>query len=207
MAGSKLVADQLGNPRGIFSGLAAFIWNRRNAALNDTVLDLLLLQPTDRVLDIGFGGGYLLKRMSEIITDGLLAGVDVSSAIVAHAKKRYQKEIKSSKLDLKCAAVEALPYPVEHFTKVSSVNSIFYWQDVEKGLREIMRVLMKGGKVVLCFTSKVSLEKKGFAKHIQLFEAQAVDEMMKAIGFQGTRISTFSDKHRKYICITANRVP
>ncbi len=206
MAILKYIANQLGNPNGIFSGLAAIAWNRRNAALNDTVLNLLLLQPADRVLDIGFGGGYLLKRMSEVIPGGLLVGIDVSNAMVASANKRYQKEVQSGKLNLQCAPVEALPFPDEHFTKVCSVNSIFYWQDVEQGLREIKRVLMRGGKVVLCFTCKESIEKKGFARHIQTFDAKAVDEMMKAIGFHDNKISTFSDKHRKYICISATRL-
>lgn len=205
MAVSKLLANQLGNPNRFFSRIAAFVWNRRNAALNDTVLDLLLLQPTDRVLDIGFGGGYLLKRMAEGIMDGLLAGVDISSAIVAHAKKRFVKEIRSDRLVLECASVEALPFPDEHFTKVCSVNSIFYWQDVEQGLHEIKRVLILGGKVVLCFTNKASLEKKDFARHLQIFEVTEVDTLMKAVGFQDTRISTFSDQHREYICITAKR--
>jgi ubiquinone/menaquinone biosynthesis C-methylase UbiE len=205
MAASKLLANQLGNPNWIFSGIAAFVWNRRNSALNDTVLDLLFLQPTDRVLDIGFGGGYLLKRMSEGITDGLLAGVDISSAIVARAKKRFVKEIRSGKLILKCAPVEALPFPDDHFTKISSVNSIFYWQNVGHGLHEIKRVLIQGGKVVLCFTNKASLENRDFARYLQIFEVTEVDTLMKANGFQDTRISTFSDKHRQYICITANR--
>ena len=65
MAISKHLENQLGNPTGIFSTLAAWMWNRRNAALNDTVLELLALEPTDRVLDIDFGGGYLLDRMAK----------------------------------------------------------------------------------------------------------------------------------------------
>jgi 2-polyprenyl-3-methyl-5-hydroxy-6-metoxy-1,4-benzoquinol methylase len=66
---SKLVARQLSNPTGILAGIATFVWNRRNAALNDMVLNLLSLQPIDRVLDVGFGGGYLLERMSTIVTE------------------------------------------------------------------------------------------------------------------------------------------
>ncbi len=130
------------------------------------------MQPADRVLDVGFGGGYLLDRMSTVVDDGWLAGVDISPAIVAAAQKRYRERVKAGKLGLACAAADALPFPDEHFTKVCSVNSIFYWQDVDHGLREIARVLVNGGHLVLCFTSKASLEQKGFARHLDLVEPE-----------------------------------
>jgi arsenite methyltransferase len=199
---SKLAAHQLGNPNRIFGKFAGFIWNRRNAALNDTVLGLLALQPTDRVLDIGFGGGYLLNRMSSTVTDGLLAGVDVSPAMVAYAEKRYHKAVSARTLDLKCAAAESLPYPGSHFTKVCSVNSIFYWQNVKQGILEIKRVLALGGMVVLCFTCKASLEKKGFANNIQLYDPAEIEYMLANVGFQDIKTAAFSDKYRRYTCIT-----
>jgi len=72
---SRIIASQLGKPSGIFANFAGLIWNRRNATLNNTVFDLLALRPTDRVLEIGFGGGYLLNRMMTVVNDGLAAGV------------------------------------------------------------------------------------------------------------------------------------
>ncbi|MCB0043188.1 MAG: methyltransferase domain-containing protein [Anaerolineae bacterium] len=200
---SQFLAGQLGNPSRLFGGLAGSVWNRRNAALNDTVLELLALQPADRVLDVGFGGGYLLDRMSRVVDDGWLAGVDISPAIVAAAQKRYRAKVNAGMLGLACAAADALPFPDEHFTKVCSVNSIFYWHDVEQGLREIARVLVKGGHLVLCFTSMASLEQKGFARHIDLVEPTTLDEIMRAIGLRDIRTSTFADRHRTYICMIA----
>lgn len=206
MAISKLVAKQLGNPTGIFSKLAAWIWNRRNAALNDTVLALLSFEPTDRVLDIGFGGGYLLDRMAERVTTGCLAGVDISPAMVAEAQKRYKIMIRSGILELKCASAEALPYPDLHFSKVCSVNSIFYWQDVEKGLHEMQRVLERNGKAVVCFTEKGSLEPKGFARQIKLFESGDINQLLRQSGFRETQVYSSQDPYRQYTCITARRI-
>lgn len=118
---SKLFASQLGNPSAIFSHFAGFVWNRRNAALNDTVLELLALQPTDRVLAIGFGGGYLLRRMTSVVTNGLLAGVDHSPAMLSNAEKRFQPAIRAGQLELRLGMAEALPYPNQYFT--SSVTN------------------------------------------------------------------------------------
>ena len=181
------------------------IWNRRNAALNETVLGLLALKPTDRVLDVGFGGGYLLGRMSAVVTEGLLAGVDISAAMVKAAGKRYPALVCSGVLDLQCAAVESLPYPADHFTKVSSVNTIFYWQDLQGGLREVQRVLVPGGILVTCFTHKESIEGKSFARDINLYETSQVEAFLAEAGFQDIKISNLSDKFRQYLCITATK--
>ena len=205
MAISRLVANQLGNPTGIFSKLATLVWNRRNAALNDTAFELLALQPTDRVLEIGFGGGYLLKRMAARVTDGWLAGVDISPAMVANGEKRYETAIRSGRLELKSGAAESIPYPDQNFTKACSINSIFYWRDIKQGLREIWRVLEQDGKIVLCFTDKRSLEKKGFAKEIKLFDGNDIELLLKEIGFQDTEILSFADQYRQYTCVTAKK--
>lgn len=201
----KLIANQLSHPTGVFSYFASLVWNRRNVSLNETAFKLLSLKPSDRVLEIGFGGGYLLNRMAGVVTDGLLSGVDKSPAMVANLERRSRKESEAGKFDLKCASAEKLPFPPEYFTKVCSVNSIFYWQDMQAGLREIYRVLMKDGLMLLCFTSKTSLEKKGFARGIHLIESETLDQMMKGIGFRDILTSSHSDKYRQYLCMTAQK--
>lgn len=202
---AKFVAKQLGNPSGLFSAYTAHTWNRRNAALNDTTFDFLALQPYDRVLEVGFGGGYLIKRLLSVVTEGFVAGVDHSEALVGYAQKRYQKTIHADRLDLKCAAAEALPYPDYHFTKACSVNSIFYWQDIHQGLREIKRVLIVQGKLVLCFTHKGSLENKRFAQSLHLFDDEAMEQALIHSGFQNITAAAFTDPHRQYICMTAEK--
>ncbi len=204
---AKFIARQLSSPTGLWAGLVGRLWNRRNAALNDTVLGLLALKSTDRVLDVGFGGGYLLRRMAQIVTEGRLAGVDVSPAIVESAVKRYSTAVRSGRLDLRCAPVEALPFLDGQFTKACSVNSIFYWQDARLGLREIHRVLVPGGLLALCFTCKASMETRGFAKNIHLYEEDEVKQLMAAAGFEAIQSASFADQHRQYLCLSGLSQP
>ena len=202
MALSTFLARQLGNPTGIYGRFAAALWNRRNVALNDTVFDALALQPTDRVLEIGFGGGYLLGRMLPALTDGLLAGVDVSPAMGAYVARKHMEAVDAGKLALACASAESLPFATATFTKACSVNSVFYWRDVELGLAEIGRVLARGGTFVVCLTCKASLEKRPFAAAIRLFEPAEMEGLMAVHGFQDIGATYHSDRHRQYACIT-----
>lgn len=201
---ARFMAQQLSHPSGLIGPLAAHAWNRRNAGLNDAIFDRLALSPADRVLEVGFGGGYLLGRMSTVVTAGLLAGVDVSPAMVAFCARRYRPIIRQGRLALKCAPVESLPYPPEVFTKVCTVNSIFYWQSVQRALAEFHRVLTGNGFAVICFTCKESLRKRSFARHVALYEADEIEQMAISCGFQVTT-EHLSDRHRDFLCIIARK--
>lgn len=174
--------------------------------MNDVAFNSLALRPGDRVLEVGFGGGQLLGRMGGVITDGFLAGVDVSPAMVAFCEKRYRSLIQEGKLELRCAGTESLPYPSSYFTKACSVNSIFYWQNAPQAISELWRVLAEGGMLVLCFTCKGSLEKRGFANSgITLYKAEKVQQMMETSDFHSMRMVRASDKHREFVCATGRK--
>ena len=101
---SKFLAKQLGHPSGLLGKLvAAPVLNKRNSVLNDTAFERLALHPHDRVLEVGFGGGYLIGRMAAVVTEGFFAGVDVSPDMVAYCQERYRSLVEARKLELKCA--------------------------------------------------------------------------------------------------------
>ncbi|NLE77952.1 MAG: class I SAM-dependent methyltransferase [Chloroflexi bacterium] len=205
MALARMVAQQLGRPAGLVGSLAAHIWNRRNAALNDVPLRSLSLNPDDRVLEIGFGGGYLLGQIASVVRQGLLAGVDISPKMVGFCERRYRSLVQEGRLELKCASAEALPYPPAGFTKLCTVNSIFYWQSVPAAFAECSRVLAAGGTAVICFTLRTSLEHRSFAQHIGLHEPQEVQQALATAGFGDVQAVRASDRHRDFMCLTARK--
>lgn len=79
---TKLSANQLRKPSHLMGNLViAPIRNRGNAVLNDYVYERLNLRSEDRMLEIGFGGGYLLGKMVYAVTEGCIVGVDRSQTI------------------------------------------------------------------------------------------------------------------------------
>jgi ubiquinone/menaquinone biosynthesis C-methylase UbiE len=182
------------------------LWNTRNVALNDAAFECLALKPGDRVLEVGFGGGYLLGCMAAVLSEGLLAGVDASPAMVAFCEKRHRRLIEQGRLELRCASAESLPYPPNYFTRACSVNSIFYWQNAARAIAELWRVLAEGGTLVLCFTCKQSLGDRAFAAHgLVLYEGDEVQRMMEAAGFQQIRLLRAADQHREFTCVVGRK--
>lgn len=106
-------------------------------------------------------------------------------------------------MDLCCARVEALPYPAGHFTKVSSVNFLFYWEDIRQGLAEIYRVLQTEGQVVLTYTCKKDLAKKGFAQYgVKTYEEEEIHALLVEVGFGELAAFRSADRRREFICTT-----
>lgn len=170
--------------------------------MNDVTFDSMALHASDRVLEVGFGGGYLLGRMVNEVTQGFVAGVDASETMVAVCERRFRSSIMVGRLELRCAPAESLPYPSARFSKVCTVNSLFYWGDVRAGMAEIHRVLEEGGGLVVCVTRKQGIENKRFARHgLGLYEDEQVCRMLEQAGFEKIAVSAGSDRHREFMCI------
>jgi len=207
MALGKFLANQLREPSGIIGGLILpRLFNSRNAALNDLTLECLGLEPCDCVLDVGCGGGYLLRCMADVVTDGLVAGVDLSPKMVSFCDRHYRPLIQAGGLEVRRATAEDLPYPSAFFTKACSVNTIFYVSEPGLAISELWRVLAAGGVLVICFTSKKSLQKRRFARHsLSLFEDDEVRGLMQSSGFREVCMVPGTDKHRQFTCAVGRK--
>jgi SAM-dependent methyltransferase len=105
------------------------------------VLDLMGLTPTDSVLDVGCGAGWLLHLLAERVTEGRVVGMDVSDEMVRHARRNCAD---LAQVMAVTGSVDEIPWESHFFTKAISVESAYYWPEPATGLREIFRVLRPG---------------------------------------------------------------
>ena len=76
------IVRQFGQPAGLLGWAAGQIMAVKNRGRSLWVISLLDIQRDDRVLEIGFGPGVDLRRVSEIAADGFVTGVDHSKEMV-----------------------------------------------------------------------------------------------------------------------------
>jgi SAM-dependent methyltransferase len=157
----SLVARQLGHPRGWLGRLVVLrVLNRGNRELIEGTLGLLELTPDSRLLDVGFGGGLSLELAAE---RGVrrLAGVDPSEAAVAHLSARPPAWLGAAELTIKRGVVQALPWEDAAFDAVMSINTLYFWPELEPAFCELRRVLRPGGQLALGFSSTAKLKSFG----------------------------------------------
>ena len=108
------------------------------------ILDALALGPGDHVLDLGCGGGLLLR---DALAQGARAtGLDHSEEMVSLARERAPGST------VVLAEAETLPFEDATFSAVSMSIVFFFLADPVGVLRECRRVLRPGGRLAI-FTS------------------------------------------------------
>lgn len=123
--------------------------NEHHSGVTGWALEFFDFHGSDRVLDIGCGGGEALRRMAEHITDGHLTGADHSELSVKMSKEHNADSIASGKMDVIRASVSSLPFECLSFDKIITVESFYFWNDPQNDLKEVFRVLAPNGKLLI----------------------------------------------------------
>jgi ubiquinone/menaquinone biosynthesis C-methylase UbiE len=148
----NILMRTFGRPQGVLGRLGGIIMARTNEGCGAWVTDLLDIRPNDSVLEVGFGPGVIIQRLSELASAGRVAGIDPSREMVAQARARNAIAIQNGLVDLRRGSVDSLPFDDNSFDKALAINSLQVWPDPSVGLREIERVMKSGARVALGFT-------------------------------------------------------
>src|SRR5919108_4268696 len=119
-----ILMRMFGRPQGIPGRLGGRIMARMNRDFAYWVIDLLVIQPNDRVLEVGFGPGVGIQRLATLASAGHIAGVDPSAEMVAQATARTRTAIEAGLVDLRPGSVESLPFADHTFDKTVAIKPI-----------------------------------------------------------------------------------
>ncbi len=109
------------------------------------IRDALALRPADRLLEIGCGGGLLLR---EALTSGATAiGIDHSDEMVSLARER------APGAEIVLASADRLPFAAASFTAVAMSVVFFFLPDPAAVLLECRRVIAAEGRLAIYTTS------------------------------------------------------
>jgi len=128
--------------------------------LNRLVYEILMPQPGDHILDLGSGTGKLVHKIA-CRTDGcVVEGLDFSETMVAIARRRNRGYISSAKAVIHMGDIDRMPLQAGSFTKICSVNTIYFWSDLQSTARKILRLLVPGGMLVLGFEDRFQMDQR-----------------------------------------------
>jgi SAM-dependent methyltransferase len=176
----RFIARQLSHPTGLLGGLVGRLMNRRNAAMNAFAVQQLELQPADRVLEIGFGGGVNLAALLE--SSAFVGGVDPSRWVVERARASFADAVKADRADFRLGSADSIPF-ASPFQKVCTVNTVYFWKSLYAGFAEIRRVMEPGGRVAIGFLPKQWMDRMGLAPDI--FTPRTPEEIATAMSRAG----------------------
>ncbi len=143
------VANMFDNISGTYDFLNHFlslgidvIWRKK------AIKSLLSLNPK-LILDVATGTGDFAFESLKILNPDKIIGVDISQGMLDVAKEKIAKRKLEDKIEVQLGDSEGLTFEDHSFDAVTVAFGVRNFENLQKGLDDIFRVLKPGGKAVV----------------------------------------------------------
>ena len=170
------------------------------------ILSKLALTPEDYLLEVGCGGGVLLK---ESLQSGCrAAGVDHSPDMVQLAREINRDAIDAGRLRILEASADELPFPDGTFTCAAMTGVLGFLPDSVVALTEMRRVLMKGGRLVVLGSAPklrdTPAAPEPMASHLRFYDDDELASLADKAGFAKVRVAIWNHLHGKWVFLKSS---
>jgi ubiquinone/menaquinone biosynthesis C-methylase UbiE len=163
------------------------------------------------ILDIGCGGGYTISNLASKIVNGKVFGIDYSKLSVKYSQKYCKNHIDDGRVKIEEASVSNLPFPNNKFDLITAVETFYFWPDKTNDLKEILRVLRPGGRLVLINemyvddNQEIEEKKKNWAEagDFEVYTVEETKNFLLNAGYNNFKI--FEEKNNGWITIIAKK--
>jgi cyclopropane fatty-acyl-phospholipid synthase-like methyltransferase len=194
------MAKQFEKPKGILGKLAGTIMYFENRKINRWSIQKLQVLKHDRILEIGFGPGYGIKTLMSNYRGIDVDGIDISKQMKIEATKRNKEWIEQGKVQLTIGDVANFE-PDYYYNKIISVNNYPLWDQPLTSLSHLLRLLKKGGRIVLT----VQPREEGSTAQTAEQLGERMKEDLLSTGFKNPEVSFLDVRPVLTVCVTAEK--
>jgi demethylmenaquinone methyltransferase/2-methoxy-6-polyprenyl-1,4-benzoquinol methylase len=191
------VAEMFNNISGRYDFLNHFLslgidklWRKK------AVRELTQIQPK-RILDIATGTGDFALELLKLKPEQII-GLDISSGMLDVGREKMKKRKVNHVIEMVLGDSENIPYEEGHFDAITVAFGVRNFENLEKGLSEMFRVLRPGGKAVILEFSKpkrfpVKQVFGFYSKYIIPFLGKRISKDEKAYAYLPESVAAFPE--------------
>ena len=191
------VAEMFNNISGKYDFLNHFLslgidklWRKK------AVRELKQIQPK-RILDIATGTGDFALELLKLKPEQII-GLDISSGMLEVGREKMKKRKVDHVVEMVLGDSENIPYEKGHFDALTVAFGVRNFENLEKGLSEMLRVLRPGGKAVILEFSKpkrfpVKQVFGFYSKYIIPFLGKRISKDEKAYAYLPESVAAFPE--------------
>lgn len=110
-------------------------------------MDVMRIQPTDRVLEVGSGRGVAAALVGERLDGGYVLGLDRSATMTAAARRRNEARVAAGVVQLRTLPLADADLAPSSFDVVFAFNVSLFWTPPAAELAVVVRALAPGGRL------------------------------------------------------------
>lgn len=154
------------------------------------ILEELTLSSDDYLLEVGCGGGALLKKALE--SGCRAAAVDHSPEMVRLSRVENRDAVAEGRLEIRQADADRVPFPDGTFTCATMTGVLGFLSNPVAALREIHRVLQKEGRFVMLGSDPewrgTPAAPEPMASRLHFYDESELEDLGRAGGFREVRV-------------------
>ena len=204
MSISTYIGGQFAKPKGMAGKIAAKFMNHLNATQYVAVRKYAAKNEGERVLAIGCGNGKTI-RMLRKTSKAKFYGFDISEDMITSARRVNDDGVLTNQVILQQGEVDELDFRDGYFDSVYTVNTVYFWHDIQGAMTEILRVLKSGGNFICAYYSKDFLDGLGnfTSEGFEKFQPRDIGVLAKKCGFINVSVKVL--KENKSYCLVAEK--
>jgi len=121
------------------------------------ILQLKKIKPK-QILDVATGTCDMAIISYRLLKPEKITGIDISGEMLKLGRKKIEKEGLTSVIDLQTGDSETINFADNSFDAVTVAFGVRNFENLEKGLKEMLRVLKPGGKLIVLEFSRPRLK-------------------------------------------------
>jgi demethylmenaquinone methyltransferase/2-methoxy-6-polyprenyl-1,4-benzoquinol methylase len=114
-----------------------------------TAVDVLGIHQPQQILDIATGTGDFALLLAKRIKPQYIVGADISEGMMAVGREKVKEEGLQNVISFQYEDCMQLSFPDGSFDAVTSSYGVRNFQNLDKGLQEMQRVLRPGGHLLI----------------------------------------------------------
>ena len=122
--------------------------NENHEPISEFAFECIDVDIHDKILDIGCGGGVNIEKFLKLSTNNV-DGLDYSEVSVKESIKRNHKAVNNKRCKIIQADVSKMPIGDEIYDLVSAFETIYFWPDLSKTFKEVLRIIKPNGQFVI----------------------------------------------------------
>jgi ubiquinone/menaquinone biosynthesis C-methylase UbiE len=143
------IEKQGSKPTGILGKIIGRLMNKFHTSLYVDYFNEKSIPDNYRILDIGCGGGKILKYLSQKSKELKLWGLDHSKEMIDLTSRLNKEDIKQGRLKLLIGSVTKIAIEDNSLDIVTAFETVQFWPDLDMAFSEILRTLDKNGEFLI----------------------------------------------------------